>query len=139
MENLITVISVEIIQNLSLLIITAMFAFVSVQVQKYVKNSTIAYHLERFTNIAKNAVLTVNQTYADELKRTGKWNETTHRIAYEKAMASVKKQLTPEMVKALNDTSSDINKTLHDEIEKQVHQAKLAQEKIKEEYEKNRP
>lgn len=139
MDQLLNQIVVDIAQNAVTLIATAVFAYLTVLINKYVKSTTAKFHLQNFNDIVQRAVLATNQTYTDYLKETGEWSKENFEKAYQLTLDSVKKQMTPELEKFLKEASADVNKTINDEIQAQVRKAKEAQDKIKADYEMNRP
>ena len=89
-----------------------------------IKDQKLARWSSAIARIIFDAVQTVQQTFVDEMKKTGKFDAEAAKQAKDKAMAIVKGQLTEELRKYITDNFGDMEEWLMNQIEAVVHQLK---------------
>jgi Na+-translocating ferredoxin:NAD+ oxidoreductase RnfG subunit len=81
------------------------------------KNEKVNEVLYRVRNLVKDAVLTVQQTFTEQLKKDGKFDKEQQKIAFQKAIDIILANLTEEAKDILNEIYGDIYKWLEVQIE----------------------
>lgn len=89
-----------------------------------IKDRNIARWSSAVYQIVMSAVQTVFQEYVDVMKKAGKWNEETAKEAKERAMKIIMSQLTPELIKYIEDNFGDMKEWLMNQIESMIYQLK---------------
>ena len=89
-----------------------------------IKDRNIARWSSAVYQIVMSAVHTVFQEYVDVMKKAGKWNEETAKEAKERAMKIIMSQLTPELIKYIEDNFGDMKEWLMNQIESMIYQLK---------------
>lgn len=102
------------------LVSTGLFALIAYLIRKYVKGKGMADALVELTALARKAVLLVSQTYVDAIKKGGTWDDGTKAKAKELALETLMSDLTPELMKYVQDKTEDVKAWLGDLIESQV-------------------
>lgn len=85
-----------------------------------VKNEESAEFLTQATTIVLNAVKTVFQTYVDQLKKNGSFDETAQKTAFLKAKELAQKQMSEEVISYVNENYGDFNNWLEVQIESSI-------------------
>ncbi|WP_425540044.1 hypothetical protein [Microaceticoccus formicicus] len=104
-----------------------------------IKDKRVAYHLFRATEIVEQAVRTVNQNWADQMKQEGSFNKESAMKAFQEAMNLSRNLISSETQKVIVDAHKDYQLWLQTQIEKQVSLSKANKELILTEYEETRP
>lgn len=81
------------------------------------KNEKVSEVLHRVRNLVQDAVLTVQQTFTEQLKKDGKFDKEQQKIALQKAIDIILANLTEEAKDILNEIYGDIYKWLEVQIE----------------------
>lgn len=81
------------------------------------KNEKVNEVLHRVRNLVQDAVLTVQQTFTEQLKKDGKFDKEQQKIALQKAIDIILANLTEEAKDILNEIYGDIYKWLEVQIE----------------------
>ena len=82
-----------------------------------IKDSQISNCLSQLTVIVSDAVMSVFQTVVATLKKNGKFDQTAQTEAKNAALKIIKTQLTPELVKFIQDNYGDLEQWLNTKIE----------------------
>lgn len=81
------------------------------------KNEKVNEVLYRVRNLVQDAVLTVQQTFTEQLKKDGKFDKEQQKIALQKAIDIILANLTEEAKDILNEIYGDIYKWLEVQVE----------------------
>lgn len=81
------------------------------------KNEKVKQALDLINKLIQDAVLTVQQTFVDDLKKEGKFNAETQKQALEKALEMIKANITTEAEELLNEIYGDVTKWLTIQVE----------------------
>lgn len=84
------------------------------------KNEKVNEVLHRVRNLVQDAVLTVQQTFTEQLKKDGKFDKEQQKIALQKAIDIILANLTEEAKDILNEIYGDIYKWLEVQIESTI-------------------
>lgn len=114
--NLLGVLATAIGAGLSTLI-GLWFKRLADNVKAKTKNEKVNEVLYRVRNLVQDAVLTVQQTFTEQLKKDGKFDKEQQKIALQKAIDIILANLTEEAKDILNEIYGDIYKWLEVQIE----------------------
>lgn len=81
------------------------------------KNEKVNEVLHRVRNLVQDAVLTVQQTFTEQLKKDGKFDKEQQKIALQKAIDIILANLTKEAKDILNEIYGDVYKWLEVQVE----------------------
>lgn len=81
------------------------------------KNEKVSEVLHRVRNLVQDAVLTVQQTFTEQLKKDGKFDKEQQKIALQKAIDIILANLTEEAKDILNEIYGDVYKWLEVQVE----------------------
>ena len=110
------------------LLITYGVLFLKVKIkeqEKKLENDQLVKYIDAATDAISKAVLTVNQTYVDSLKKQGKFDETAAKTAKQMAIDKAKALITENSKKAIETLYSDFEAYLNDAIEELVRENKF--------------
>ena len=110
-----------------LLIMYAM-TFLKVKIKEYQKNldnDQLNRYIYAATDAITKAVISVNQTYVDTLKRQGKFDTEAQSKAKQMAIDKAKELITADSKAAINTLYNDFEAYLNDAIEELVRENKL--------------
>ena len=128
----------ELLNNILYIVITAILpvvaAYIVNLIKSKIKESTIVAEVtknEEIDSIIKNAlsdvmdaVLYVNQTYADSLKASGKFDEDAQKIAFNKAYAKAVTLISDGAKQIISNLYGSFDRWLELKIEASVRMAK---------------
>lgn len=89
-----------------------------------IKNVTVRENVERVINTITRGINYTNQTFVDELKTDGRWDEAAMREAFLKTKNLVEKQVDADARKTIDKFYSDFNLFIESEIENQIAKSK---------------
>lgn len=112
-----------ILQVVQLALIVAI-AYLGNLARKYVKNQTAKETLTLVEDSAKRAVTVVTQTYVDEARKNGEWNEDTARVAFELALMHAKETINEDAIKIAQKVTGDAEAYLAQLLEQEVKKQK---------------
>ena len=126
------------IQNVLYIIITAAVPVLTTYVCKFlyekwstnkqvVENQHIQDTLDQVVSMVLNCVIAVNQTFADELKKKGEFNEEAAKAAFAMCKDIAIKMLSENAKKIITNIYGDVDTYLDTLIESTVKQVKPAQ------------
>lgn len=124
MQELLQEMSVQIAGQLGYILIAIVGAFIMKAINNYVKNETIQNRLKNIVDVGYNAVVEVNNSFVDDLKKKDTFTKKDGEIALQKAKNTVIEQLSPVLLETLQDSYSDVNMYLEGLIESQVEEVK---------------
>lgn len=110
-----------------LLIMYAM-TFLKVKIKEYQKNldnDQLNRYIDAATDAITKAVISVNQTYVDTLKRQGKFDAEAQSKAKQMAIDKAKELITADSKAAINTLYNDFEAYLNDAIEELVRENKI--------------
>lgn len=93
-------------------------------VNSKIKNEKVKQAIEQAQGIINSAVATISQTYVDELKKSGKFDEAAKGAAMQKTLTLVKEQLTKEATELIGTATNDVTLWINTQIEKAVRESK---------------
>lgn len=125
----------EFIQNILYIVITAAVPVLTTCVCKFlyekwsgnkhiIKEQHIQDTLDQVLNVVLNCVIAVNQTFADELKKKGEFNEEAAKEAFNTCKEMTIKMLSEEAKKIVEQVYGDLDIYLDMLIESTVKQVK---------------
>ena len=126
----------EAIQQVLYLIVTGILPVLTVYAVTLIKvkvkqesakleDEQLKKYADAATDAISNAVLMVNQTYTDALKKTGAFTKEAQETAKNMAIAKAKELITEESKNAIEVLYSDFNTYLETQIEALVRENKL--------------
>ena len=71
-----------------------------------------------------SSVQTITQTYVDSLKKEGAFTEEAQKEAFNKCLALIKSQLTPELLEYIKNNFGDMETYLKTQIESMINSLK---------------
>lgn len=89
-----------------------------------VQNKNVQDTLDQVISMVLNCVIAVNQTFADELKKKGEFNENTAKEAFDMCKNMAIKMLSEDAKKIIMDVYGDVDTYLDTLIESTVKQVK---------------
>lgn len=110
------------------LLITYGILFLKVKIkeqEKNLENDQLVKYIDAATDAISKAVLTVNQTYVDSLKKQGKFDEEAAKTAKQMAIDKAKALITEDSKTAIETLYSDFESYLNDAIEELVRENKI--------------
>lgn len=110
------------------LLITYGVLFLKVKIkeqEKNLENDQLVKYINAATDAISKAVLTVNQTYVDSLKKQGKFDAEAAQKAKQMAIDKAKALITEESKTAIETLYSDFESYLNDAIEEIVRENKI--------------
>ena len=117
-----------IITGILRLLITYGILFLKVKIkeqEKNLENDQLVKYIDAATDAISKAVLTVNQTYVDSLKKQGKFDEEAAKTAKQMAIDKAKALITEDSKAAIETLYSDFEAYLNDAIEELVRENKV--------------
>jgi hypothetical protein len=105
-------------------LITWLFATLQVWLSAKIKNEKIKQVSNLVLDLVRDSVLYVSQTFVDQLKKDGKFDEVAQKESFERALKRIKDNLTEESTKLLTELYGDIDKWLGTQIESIVRMNK---------------
>lgn len=96
-----------------------------------IDNDKLEQYVEAAIDAISMAVLTVNQTYVDELKRAGKFTKEAQETAKKMAIAKAKKLITNNSKVAIETLYNDFNEYISNSIEAMVRENKIETNEVK--------
>lgn len=113
-------IATEIILGVVGLVMSALGILITYLINKYIKSDELKGIVNSLNELVRNSVLEVYQTYVEELKKCGSFNETAQKEALERSFALINRNM-PEKVHAwLEANYGDIEAYLKSLIEAQI-------------------
>lgn len=103
---------------------SALVVWIKQWINTKIKDKKIAQYSSQLTDIIYNCVTEVSQTYVDELKKEGKFNKETQKIALAKCLEKVKSVMTSELREWVEETFGDFETYITTLIESAVHTIK---------------
>ena len=124
------------IQDILYLIITGILpllivyatTFLKVKIKEYeeqLNNDQLNKYIDAATNAISKAVISVNQTYVDTLKKQGKFDAESQAKAKQMAIDKAKELITEDSKEAINTLYNDFEAYLNDAIEALVRENKI--------------
>lgn len=110
------------------LLITYGILFLKVKIkeqEKNLENDQLVKYIDAATDAISKAVLTVNQTYVDALKKEGKFDAEAQKTAKQMAIDKAKALITEDSKAAIETLYSDFEAYLNDAIEELVRENKV--------------
>ena len=89
-----------------------------------IKDAQVKRWATDLTSIIMNSVLTITQTYVDNLKKDNAFTKEAQKEAFNKCLTLVQNQLTPELRKYIEDNFGDIQVYLKTQIEAMIKSLK---------------
>jgi len=93
--------------------------------EKNLENDQLVKYIDAATDAISKAVLTVNQTYVDSLKKQGKFDAEAAKTAKQMAIDKAKALITEDSKAAIETLYSDFEAYLNDAIEELVRENKV--------------
>ena len=110
------------------LLITYGIIFLKVKIkeqEKNLENDQLVKYIDAATDAISKAVLTVNQTYVDAMKKEGKFDAEAHKTAKHMEIDKAKALITEDSKAAIETLYSDFEAYLNDAIEELVRENKV--------------
>ena len=110
------------------LLITYGILFLKVKIkeqEKNLENDQLVKYIDAATDAISKAVLAVNQTYVDSLKKQGKFDEEAAKTAKQMAIDKAKALITEDSKAVIETLYSDFEAYLNDAIEELVRENKV--------------
>ena len=114
------------------LLITYGILFLKVKIkeqEKNLENDQLVKYIDAATDAISKAVLTVNQTYVDALKKEGKFDAEAQKKAFKQTYEAVISILSEDAKQYIKETTNDLNTYLTQLIEAEVNKRRLEPEK----------
>ena len=89
-----------------------------------IKDTQVKRWATDLTSIIMNSVLTITQTYVDNLKKDNAFTKEAQKEAFNQCLTLVQNQLTPELRKYIEDNFGDIQVYLKTQIEAMIKSLK---------------
>lgn len=89
-----------------------------------IKDKKVARWTSELFQIVMNAVQTVFQEFVDVLKKSGKFDKQAQEEAKKRAYDIIVSQLTPELIKFIEENYGDMQSYLMNKIEAMIYQLK---------------
>lgn len=106
------------------LVFTILSTIATYLINKYVKNNEAKTMMLVLTDLAKSAVLNIQQTYVDDLKKNKQFDFEAHSIALEKCINTIKTNMPTKVENWLKSNHLDENKYLTMLIEAAIKEMK---------------
>ena len=94
-----------------------------------IKNDKVDRIVQEIGNAVADAVAECNQTYVDDLKKAGKFDEHAQCEALQRALSAAIKSLSSDAIKYINDNYGDTTDYLEEKIHATIGKNKIAQAK----------
>ena len=105
-------------------IITGLASWISIVITQWlnskIKDKTLARHASAVLEIVTNAVMTITQTYVDNMKKNNMFDAEAQKIALDKCYTIVNSQLTSELKEYLANNFGDVQSYLMSLIESTI-------------------
>lgn len=75
-------------------------------------NERLTHVINMIEEITRLAIKATNQTYAEQLKKDGKFDAEAQKIAFEKTMASIKKSISEETMEFIGNHFGNVDQWL---------------------------
>lgn len=89
-----------------------------------IKDQKLKTFLTKFTEIITTSVNSLSQTVVDSLKKNGSWTGVDGEKVKKDCIDLVKKQLTPDMIKFIQDNWGDLGEFISNSIESFIFSTK---------------
>ena len=96
------------------------------QLKKKTDNELLNKYIDMAANTIADCVTTTNQTYVEEQKKEGKFDEEAQKVAFQKTLNAVLALLTKEAKDYLTEAYGDLNLYLTNKIESTVNEKKTS-------------
>ena len=106
-------------------VISALGIFVTYLINKWVKNDELKQIMTSLYQLVKSAVLDIQQTYVDEMKKNNMFDYEAQKIAVEKSLKVIKANMPMKVESWLKSNYIDIDNYLRTLIEAQVKSLKI--------------
>lgn len=100
-------------------------AFIVGLINEKIKDKKIARWSSELFQIIMTSVQCIQQTFVDAMKKAGKWDAAAAEEAKNKCLSIITNQLTPELIKYIEDNFGDMKEYLMNQIEAMIYQLKL--------------
>lgn len=91
-----------------------------------IENDKIDRIVREIGNAVSDAVAACNQTYVDDLKKAGKFDEKAQKEALQRALSAAIKSLSSDAMEYIKDNYGDTTSYLEDKIHATIGENKLA-------------
>lgn len=118
-------IGTQVIVGIVGVLITGLGTLITILINKFVKDSKLKNLLLSLNEVVKNAVLEVQQTYVDNLKKNGTFDLEAQKEALAQALNLIKQNLSSDTLKWLQDNYTDIDSYLKGLIEATIGSIKI--------------
>lgn len=106
-------------------VISGLGIFVTYLINKWVKNDELKQIMTSLYQLVKSAVLDIQQTYVDEMKKNNMFDYEAQKIAVEKSLKVIKANMPMKVESWLKSNYIDIDNYLRTLIEAQVKSLKI--------------
>ena len=106
-------------------VISALGIFVTYLINKWVKNDELKQIMTSLYQLVESAVLDIQQTYVDELKKMNAFDYEAQKMAIEKCLKTIKANMPLKVETWLKSNYMDIDNYLRTLIEAQVKSLKI--------------
>ena len=106
-------------------VISALGIFVTYLINKWVKNDELKQIMTSLYQLVESAVLDVQQTYVDEMKKHNMFDYEAQKLAVEKSLKVIKANMPMKVESWLKSNYIDIDNYLRTLIEAQVKTLKI--------------
>jgi len=106
-------------------VISALGIFVTYLINKWVKNDELKQIMTSLYQLVESAVLDIQQTYVDEMKKNNMFDYEAQKIAVEKSLKVIKANMPIKVESWLKSNYIDIDNYLRTLIEAQVKSLKI--------------
>ena len=105
-------------------VISALGTFITCIINKKLKDDKAKSLLKGALDVVMGGVQYTYQTYVENLKGTSLWDKDAMETANQKAIEYIKKNLSADMVKYLQDNGKDITEWIKEQIEIAIKKSK---------------
>lgn len=102
------------------IVVSGLGVFITYLINKWVKNDELKNIIKSLNEVVQQSVLTIYQTYVEELKCKNEFTLEAQKLALERCLALVKVNLPNEVKKWLETNYTDIERYLKSLIEAQI-------------------
>lgn len=110
----------HVIDTLFRIVLVVVIPYLAVIVKQRVNNQMAESYIDRAMGIVENAVLYIDQTYVNGLKREGKFDKAAQEEAFAQCRDYVLQLLSEESKKAIIDACGDLETWVRIQIESAV-------------------
>lgn len=89
-----------------------------------IKDTKVQQWATDLTKIVMSSVQTITQTYVDSLKKENAFTEEAQKEAFSRCLALIKSQLTPGLIKYIQENFGDMETYLQTQIESVINSLK---------------